>query len=68
MRSIEENAKRLTKKVRRDAERKRDGVTKAAAHVHRKPKETPLDVPAPEKATPVRTLKPFDDTDDMENG
>lgn len=62
MRSIEENAKKLTKKARRDAERKRIGVTKAKEHVSRKPTEpaeTQEAVPRPR-----RNLKPFDDVDD----
>lgn len=62
MRSIEENAKKLTKKARRDAERKRIGVTKAKEHVSRKPTEpieTQEAIPQPR-----RNLKPFDDVDD----
>jgi putative transposase len=65
MRSIEENARKLTKKARREAERKRIGVTKAKEHVSRKPEET-VEMPAV-VLQPRRDLKPFDDVDDMED-
>lgn len=65
MRSIEENAKRLTKKVCRDAQRKRIGVSKAKEYVQRQPKE-PTE-PPPAAPSPRRTLKPFDDMDDLQD-
>ena len=65
MRSIEENAKRLTKKVRRDTERKRIGVAKAKDHVRRQPPE-PVET-ASVVPSPRRDLKPFDDMDDLQD-
>lgn len=61
MREIEEQAKRTTKKARRNNERKRLGLENARTHVEQQP--PPLTSGAPEP--PRRNLRPFDDVDDM---
>lgn len=65
MREIEENAKVLTKRVRRNRERTRLGISNARSHI---PPTTPKAVPTPpqEKAPPARVIKPFEDIDDMQ--
>lgn len=63
MRRIEEDAKKLTRKVRRDNERRRLGVANARGHLD--PKAIPPDVPAPRIPPPVRDIRPFDEVDDM---
>lgn len=66
MREIEAQAKKTTKKVRRDNERKRIGVNKARSHVER-------NIPG-QDATPAsepvrrRNVKLLTDVDDMQNG
>ncbi|MBV5269087.1 MAG: transposase [Afipia sp.] len=65
LRSIEENAKKITKKARRDAERKRIGVAKAKEHLSRKPKESVETQAIVSQSR--RDLKPFDDVDDMDD-
>lgn len=61
MQRIEENAKKLTRKVRRNQERKRIGLANARDHVSR---EAPPSIPAPAAST--REIQPFDEVDDMD--
>lgn len=65
MREIEEQAKVLTKKVRRERERSRLGITNARNHVSPAPPEI---IPPPLQGTPApsRVIKPFEDIDDMQ--
>lgn len=64
MREIEETAKKTTKTVRRNNERKRVGVTKARAHVKREEPPEATEVVTPDKR---RELRPFTDVDDMQD-
>ena len=66
MRRIEDNAKALTKKVRRSRERTRLGITNARSHLNgaMAPQEPPVSQAPP----PARTIQPFDDVDDMQEG
>lgn len=66
MRRIEDNAKALTKKVRRNRERTRLGITNARTHLNgaMAPQELAVSQ-APQRA---RTIQPFDDVDDMQGG
>lgn len=65
MREIEENAKVMTKRVRRNRERTRLGISNARSHI---PPVSPKAVPTPshDKAPPARVIKPFEDIDDMQ--
>lgn len=65
MRDIEENAKKLTKKARRNKERRRLGLMNAQTHLdpdHQKP-----DVALPPTPPTLRNIQPFEDIDDMED-
>lgn len=65
MQAIEESAKKLTKKARRNKERSRLGFANAREHL---PLSSPPAVPAQttiEPAMPRRTILPFDEVDDM---
>ena len=66
MQLIEANAKKLTRKVRRDQERKRVGLTNARDHL---PAQTPPESlpPIPPKRPPTH-IQPFDDMDDLHDG
>lgn len=68
MREIEERAKRTTKKVRRDNERKRIGLAKARSHVDRNTSAPPVPeaVPVPEGKR-RRDLKLMTDVDDLQD-
>jgi putative transposase len=66
MRRIEEEAKRLTKKVRRGNERRRLGLANARAHIG--DSVTHADEPVPPPPSSVRSILPFDEVDDMQNG
>ncbi len=66
MREIEERAKKLTKKVRRNNERRRLGLANARAHVERQ--EPPPTVTAVTERVGRRDLRPFDDVDDLQDG
>ena len=66
MQEIEENARKLTKKVRRNMQRSRLGIANAREHLPSStssvvPKQQPM-----ESATPRRTILPFDEIDDMQ--
>lgn len=63
LRRIEEDAKVLTKKVRRSNERRRLGIPNARNHLE--PAASPVEIPAPRTPPPVRDIKPFDEVDDM---
>jgi len=65
LREIEDNAKTMTKKVRRSRERSRVGINNARAHI---PPVSPKAEPHPSqnKAPPARVIKPFEDIDDMQ--
>lgn len=63
MRRIEEDAKKLTKKVRRGNERRRLGLTNARSHVESA--TPPPEVPAPQAPSRTRDIRPFDEVDDM---
>lgn len=65
LREIEDNAKTMTKKVRRSRERSRVGIKNARAHI---PPVSPKAEPHPSqnKAPPARVIKPFEDIDDMQ--
>lgn len=65
MREIEENAKVMTKRVRRNRERTRLGISNARSHI---PPVSPKAVPTPpqEMTPPARVIKPFEDIDDMQ--
>ena len=63
LRSIEDNAKALTKKMRRNRERSRLGIANARNHLN--PATSPSDIPAPLPSAPARDIQPFDDVDDM---
>lgn len=65
MRQIEEDAKKLTKTVRRQNERKRLGLANARSHVDTNTR--PPEVPASDRPPPVRDIRPFDDIDDMQD-
>lgn len=66
MREIEAQAKKVTKKARRDNERRRLGLANAQAHVDRQaPSPAP---PAAAERVSRRDLRPFDDVDDMQDG
>jgi len=67
MRLIEEQAKKTTKKVRRDNERKRIGLVKARSHVPRTTPKPEVAATAPEP-TRRRNLKILTDVDDMQDG
>ena len=65
MRSIEDNAKKLTRKARRNQERRRLGMDNAREHVAAvKPAVEPPPAPPSE---PRRDIRPFDDFDDMQD-
>ena len=66
MREIEERAKKLTKKVRRNNERRRLGLANARAHVERQ--EPPPTVTVVTERIGRRDLRPFDDVDDLQDG
>lgn len=66
LRRIEEDAKVLTKKVRRGNERRRLGIANARKHLPAESSHT--EVPAPKTPPVVRIIKPFDEIDDMQNG
>lgn len=66
MREIEERAKKLTKKVRRNNERRRLGLANARAHVERQ--EPPPTVTVVTERVGRRDLRPFDDVDDLQDG
>jgi putative transposase len=66
MQEIEESARKLTKKVRRNKERSRLGIASAREHLPASaslvvPKQQPI-----EPVTPQRTILPFDEVDDMQ--
>ena len=63
LRQIEENAKKITKTVRRDNERRRLGLANARAHVETTTR--PADPPPSPPPEIRRDIKPFDDVDDM---
>lgn len=65
LRRIEEDAKKLTKKVRRGNERRRLGIANARHHLD--PAVSPTEIPAP-RTPPIRDIKPFDEIDDMQGG
>ncbi|WP_306607085.1 Mu transposase C-terminal domain-containing protein [Azonexus sp.] len=65
MQEIEEQAKKVTKKTRRNNERKRVGVAKAGAHVPRQP--VAVEDRLPPLPPPRRDLKPYDDADDLQD-
>jgi putative transposase len=65
MRQIEEDAKKLTKTVRRQNERKRLGLANARSHVDTNTR--PPEVPVSDGPPPVRDIRPFDDIDDMQD-
>ena len=65
LRRIEENAKTLTKKVRRSNERRRLGLSNARRHLD--PAESPAAIPENTAPPPVRNIKPFDEIDDMQD-
>lgn len=65
LRRIEEDAKVLTKKVRRGNERRRLGIANARKHLPAESAQT--EVPAPKTPPVVRNIKPFDEVDDMQN-
>lgn len=62
MQRIEEDAKKLTRKARRNQERKRLGLANARSHVTRKASPP---MPASPASTPPREIKPFD-VDEMD--
>jgi len=66
MRQIEENAKTLTKKVRRNRERSRLGISNARTHVNSS--MAPAAVPVSPAPPPRQDIRPFDEVDDMEGG
>lgn len=66
MRRIEDDAKVLTKKVRRNRERSRLGITNARSHLD--PAAPPRVAPASPAPAPVRDIRPFDEIDDMQEG
>lgn len=66
MREIEERAKKVTKKARRNTERRRLGLANAQAHVERQ--EPPSTAPAVTERVGRRDLRPFDDVDDLQDG
>lgn len=66
MQRIEENAKTLTKKARRNRERSRLGIANARNHLS--PAASPDEMPAPRTPPPVRNIQPFDEVDDMQEG
>ncbi len=66
LRRIEEDAKTLTKKVRRSNERRRLGLSNARRHLD--PTEPPTVTPDPAAQLPVRNIKPFEEIDDMQDG
>jgi len=68
MQAIEESAKKLTKKARRNKERSRLGIAGAREHLPPStspvmPKQQPI-----EPAMPRRAILPFDEVDDMQGG
>jgi len=65
MRQIEESAKALTKKVRRNRERSRLGISNARSHVN--PAVAPA-APVSPAPLPSQDIRPFDEVDDMEGG
>lgn len=65
MREIEDNAKALTKTVRRNRERSRLGISNARNHVVPAPSK-PVSPPPQGNAPPTRVIKPFEDIDDMQ--
>lgn len=67
MQRIEEDAKRLTKTVRRNQERRRLGLQNARAHIKEAAtRSTPP--PPPPSGLPTRSITPFEDVDDMQGG
>lgn len=64
MRRIEDNAKALTKKVRRSRERTRLGISNARTHLNGV--MAPQEPPTSQAPPPTRTIQPFDDVDDMQ--
>ncbi|QWT47188.1 Mu transposase C-terminal domain-containing protein [Azospira inquinata] len=65
MREIEEQAKVLTKKVRRDRQRSRMGIINARNYVSPPPPEV-IPSPLQSDSTSPRVIKPFEDIDDMQ--
>lgn len=65
MRQIEDNAKKLTKTVRRSNERRRLGIANARSHIQQ---TVPAELPAPSNPAPARDIRPFDEVDDMQDG
>lgn len=63
MRRIEDDAKTLTKKVRRNRERSRLGITNARSHLDLA--ASPREMPAPRTPPPVRDIRPFDEVEDL---
>jgi hypothetical protein len=63
MRRIEEDAKKLTKKVRRGNERRRLGLANARSHVEAVP--APPEASVPEARPQSRDIQPFDEVDDI---
>ena len=66
MQEIEENAKKLTKKVRRNKERRRLGITNAREHLPPSASSAMPELQPVEPAMPQRTILPFDEVDDMQ--
>lgn len=65
MRQIEEDAKKLTKKVRRSNERRRLGLSNARTHLDREPVLTPLSPTSVPTAS--RTIQPYEEVDDLQD-
>lgn len=65
MQEIEEQARKVTKKTRRNSERKRVGVAKAGVHVPRQP--VAVEDRLPPSPPPSRDLEPYDDADDLQD-
>lgn len=63
MRRIEEDAKKLTKKVRRGNERRRLGLANARSHIESAPGRS--ETPTPQAPPRTRDIQPFDEVDDM---
>lgn len=66
LRRIEEDAKTLTKKVRRSNERRRLGIANARAHLD--PAASPAEMHVPRTPAPMSDIQPFDEVDDMQDG
>lgn len=64
MRRIEDNAKALTKKVRRNRERTQLGISNARSHLNGA--MAPQEPPISQAPAPAKTIQPFDDVDDMQ--